>query len=70
LKQGALVSSVAHNSHHIVAVGCDDYSLVRAINHIFNIKGGLAACYHQNLIDLKLDTVDVQRFEWTELFEK
>ena len=55
LKQGALVSSVAHDSHHIVAVGCDDFSLVRAINHIIDIKGGLAACYHQNLIDLKLD---------------
>jgi len=55
LKQGALVSSVAHDSHHIVAVSCDDSLIVQAINHIIDIKGGLAAINHQNLIDLKLD---------------
>ena len=55
LKQGALVSTVAHDSHHIVAVGCDDDSLVQAINHIIDLKGGLTACYQNSLIDLKLD---------------
>jgi adenine deaminase len=55
LKQGALVSTVAHDSHHIVAVGCDDISIVQAINHINDLKGGLAAIYHQQLITLKLD---------------
>ncbi len=55
LKQGALVSTVAHDSHHIVAMGCDDYSIVVAINHIIDIKGGLAAYYSKKLIDLKLD---------------
>jgi adenine deaminase len=55
LKQGALVSTVAHDSHHIVAVGCDDISIVKAINHIIDIKGGLAAINHQTTIDLKLD---------------
>jgi len=55
LKQGALVSTVAHDSHNIIAIGCDDVSLVKAINHIIDLKGGLIACYHQNLIDFKLD---------------
>ena len=55
LKQGALVSTVAHDSHHIVAVGCDDISLLKLINHVIDLKGGLAAYYHKNLIDLKLD---------------
>ena len=55
LKQGALVSSVAHDSHHIVAVGCDDSFLVQAINHVIELRGGLVACYHKKIIDLKLD---------------
>jgi len=55
MKQGALVSTVAHDSHHIVAVGCDDHSLVKVINHIIDIKGGLAAVYNNNTIELKLD---------------
>ncbi len=55
LKQGALVSTVAHDSHHIIAVGCDDDSIVKAINHIIDLKGGLAVVYNKNLIDLKLD---------------
>ena len=55
LKRGAIVSSVAHDSHHIIAVGCDDCSLVQAINHIIDIKGGLAIIYNETLIDLSLD---------------
>jgi adenine deaminase len=39
LKCGALASSVAHDSHHIIAVGCDDNSILKAINHIVDIKG-------------------------------
>ncbi len=55
LKQGALASTVAHDSHHIVAVGCDDDSILTVINHVIDTKGGLAVYYHQQLIDLKLD---------------
>lgn len=55
LNQGALVSTIAHDSHHIIAVGCDDISLVTAINHIIDLKGGLAAYYNNTLTDLKLD---------------
>ena len=55
LKKGALASSVSHDSHHIIAVGCNDYSLVKAINHIITIKGGLAIAYNKSIIDLALD---------------
>jgi adenine deaminase len=43
LKRGALASSVAHDSHNIVAVGADDESLTRAINLVIAEKGGLSA---------------------------
>lgn len=42
LKQGAIASSVAHDSHNIVAVGVDDESICKAINMIIDHKGGVS----------------------------
>ena len=42
LKSGALASSVAHDSHNIVVIGCDDESMAMAANMIIENKGGLA----------------------------
>jgi len=43
LKEGAIASSVAHDSHNIIAVGCDDESLAKAINLVIEAKGGVSA---------------------------
>jgi len=43
LQRGALASSVAHDSHNIVAVGCDDAALAAAVNAIIEAKGGISA---------------------------
>ncbi|HEX7757086.1 MAG TPA: adenine deaminase [Niabella sp.] len=43
LKKGAIASSVAHDSHNIIAVGVDDESLCRAVNKIITEKGGVSA---------------------------
>jgi adenine deaminase len=43
LKAGALASSVAHDSHNIVAVGADDASLCAAINLVIKARGGISA---------------------------
>jgi adenine deaminase len=42
LKSGALASSVAHDSHNIVAVGVDDEALAAAVNLVIAEKGGLS----------------------------
>jgi adenine deaminase len=42
LKRGAIASSVAHDSHNVVAVGVDDESLASAIAAIGRAGGGLA----------------------------
>ena len=47
LSNGAIASSVAHDSHNIVAVGVDDESLARAINLIIERKGGVSCVGHQ-----------------------
>jgi len=43
LKEGALASSVAHDSHNIVAVGTSDEDLAKAINLIIRNQGGISA---------------------------
>lgn len=48
LKQGALASSVAHDSHNIVAVGVDDESICKAVNMVIEHKGGVS-CINDNL---------------------
>ncbi len=42
LKKGAIASSVAHDSHNIIAVGVDAESLCRAVNLIIAAKGGVS----------------------------
>jgi adenine deaminase len=42
IKQGAIASSVAHDSHNIVAVGTDDDSIMKAVNLIIGHKGGVS----------------------------
>jgi len=42
LLRGAIASSVAHDSHNIVAVGVDDESLCRAVNLVIEQKGGVS----------------------------
>jgi adenine deaminase len=41
LKAGALASSIAHDSHNIVAVGTNDGEIYRAIKEIERLRGGL-----------------------------
>ncbi|HZI54878.1 MAG TPA: adenine deaminase C-terminal domain-containing protein [Chitinophagaceae bacterium] len=48
LKYGALASSVAHDSHNIVAVGVDDESLCKAVNMIIEHRGGVS-CVNENV---------------------
>ena len=41
LKRGAVASSVAHDSHNIIAAGIDDESILHVINELIKNKGGL-----------------------------
>ena len=50
LKEGAIASSVAHDSHHIIACGADDESLVSAINKVIQLKGGLVVSRKEEIL--------------------
>jgi len=43
LKQGALASSIAHDSHNIIAVGTNDDDILTAVKEIDRLQGGLVA---------------------------
>jgi len=55
LSRGAFASSVAHDSHNIIAVGTDDQSITETINEIIRTKGGLAVFDGSKIKSLKLD---------------
>lgn len=54
LKKGAIASSVAHDSHNIVVIGCSDEEMANAANMIINAKGGLVAWSHDDEICIPL----------------
>jgi adenine deaminase len=42
LKKGALASTVAHDSHNIIVVGAEEADMLKAVEHLTTLKGGLA----------------------------
>ncbi|MBC1691954.1 adenine deaminase [Listeria welshimeri] len=42
LKEGAIATTVAHDSHNIVAVGVSDEAMEKAINYVTEVGGGIA----------------------------
>ena len=50
LKKGAIASSVAHDSHNIVAVGVDDESLCKAVNLVIRNSGGISCVGNEDAV--------------------
>jgi len=54
LLKGAIASSVAHDSHNIVAVGADDESICWAVNLVIENRGGISAVDNEKEMVLAL----------------
>jgi len=50
LKRGALASSVAHDSHNIVVVGTNDVDILKTIEEIVKLEGGLVVCADEEIL--------------------
>ncbi len=48
-QHGAIASTVAHDSHNIIAVGVNDHEIVQAINAVILEKGGISCVKEQEL---------------------
>jgi len=55
LKKGAIASSIAHDSHNIIAVGTTDKDIVEAVNRLVENKGGIVVGTAGDLHDLPLE---------------
>ena len=74
LQKGALASTVAHDSHNIVAIGANDTDLLRAIELVQENKGALVAVCGKDELVLPLDVAGIMSssrgVEVAELYEK
>lgn len=59
LKRGAMASSVAHDSHNIIAVGTNDRDIVDAINMIVDAGGGMSVVSEDGAEILKLPVAGI-----------
>jgi adenine deaminase len=58
LRHGAIASSVAHDSHNIIAVGVDDESICSAVNLVIKAKGGISAV-KGSITDAKMENTAI-----------
>lgn len=54
LKQGAIASTIGHDSHNIIAIGATDEAIVKAVNALIDMKGGLIVYDDNELTELML----------------
>lgn len=54
LKEGAFATSISHDSHNIIAVGCSDNDILAVINTLISEKGGLVVKNHKGIFKLPL----------------
>jgi adenine deaminase len=70
LKSGAIATSVAHDSHNIIAVGTNDSDLTACINEVIKAKGGLCALGRMQGIPDQMDTPTMAKFEFDDMAYK
>jgi adenine deaminase len=68
LKEGALASSVAHDSHNIIAAGLSDIAITKAVNTVISNQGGFAVVDNngENVMSLKLPVAGLMSTEKAE----
>jgi adenine deaminase len=55
LKKGAIASTIAHDSHNIIAVGIRDEDIAAAINRLIDIKGGILLTDGEKFEEIQLN---------------
>jgi adenine deaminase len=59
LKKGAFASSIAHDSHNIIAIGTNDQDLAAAINLVIKNKGAVVAVDQEEQLVLPLNVAGI-----------
>jgi len=66
LKEGAIASSVGHDSHNIIAVGVSDEAICKAVNLLIANKGGICAVSDsmENVVSLPVAGIMSDKTGW------
>lgn len=67
IKNGAIASTIAHDSHNIISIGDSDFEITKAINLVIESKGGISACNKNNSELLPLEIAGImtsKNVEW------
>ena len=67
VKKGAFATSISHDSHNILAVGCQDEDLLKAINTLIEMKGGLVVVKEGEIktLPLPIGGIISEKDAWT-----
>ncbi len=52
---GAIASTISHDSHNLICIGKNDTDIVNAINLLVKSKGGISACFNSEKLILPLE---------------
>ncbi len=63
LKKGAIASTIAHDSHNIIAVGVKDIDIANAINRIIEIRGGILLTNGSKFEEIKLSVAGLLTYK-------
>ena len=63
LKKGAIASSIAHDSHNIIAVGATDEDILAVVNRLVENKGGIVVGTSEKLLDLPLEVAGLMSMQ-------
>ncbi len=50
LKEGAIASTIAHDSHNIIVIGDNDQDMILAVNELNRVGGGITICSNENVL--------------------
>ncbi|MFC1731191.1 adenine deaminase [candidate division KSB1 bacterium] len=59
IQYGAIASTVAHDSHNIIAIGVKDEDIVKAVNLLIDSKGGIVVVHEQESLILPLPVAGI-----------
>jgi adenine deaminase len=59
LKNCAIAQTIAHDSHNIIALGTSDDDIIKAVNHLITLNGGIVVVNNGNIFDLPLEIAGI-----------
>ncbi len=67
MQSGAIASTVAHDSHNIIAIGCDSHAIQQAINTVIELKGGICVVNNAQVESMPLPVAGLMPLEKGEI---